>query len=92
VKTIFLVGEVLDTHSDSDLQHPSELLPVCSGYEGCSFIVKIRYLFREPSIIKLILSLDINVSRYFNKASPLLYIVQQMISQIQLQANDVITI
>jgi hypothetical protein len=90
--TIFPVGEVLDTPSESDLQNPSELLPVCSGYEGCSFIDKIRYLFGQPSIMKFILSLDINISSYSNKASLLLYIFQQLLSQIQLQANEIIAI
>jgi hypothetical protein len=92
MKTIFPVGEVLDVPSESDLQTPSELLPVCSGYEGCFFIDKIRYLFGEPSIIKFVLSLDINVSRYSNKALLLLYIFQQLLSQIQLETNDVISI
>lgn len=84
MKTIFPVGDIFGTPSESDLQNPIKLMPVCSGYEGCSFIENIRHLFSESSTIKFIQGLEIEVSKFSNKASLLLYVFQQLLSQIQL--------
>jgi hypothetical protein len=88
----FPASGILDAPSKSDLQNPSELLPSCSGYKGCASIDKIRYLFSKQSVMDFILKLDINVSRYTNKASLLLHILQQILSQVQLKTDEVTAI
>jgi hypothetical protein len=86
--TVFPVGRVLEAPSQSDLQNPSEMLPLCSGYEGCCFIEKIRSLFSKKTVANFISTLNVDVSRYSNKALLLLQILQQILSQVQLQTEE----